>query len=161
MHHRLKKSPKSTTGMSSVAYLMLWKARYRSFGQQAIDTYITTMLQHIPCTLFRMFWPKNRLLWFIRLLILLIWLPVTSDCSCLKVGYFSNNENPTRTLNTTLLKCCLPSTDAIDRREKIHAWVRRFKVASCKCTSLKFTRLKKKKIGYFSNRPRTSIYEEE
>ena len=31
------------------------------------------------------------------------------------------NENQTRALNTTLLNCCLPSTDAIDRPEKIHA----------------------------------------
>ena len=35
--------------------------------------------------------------------------------------YFSHNENPTRVLNTTSPKCCLPSTDAIDRQEKIHA----------------------------------------
>ena len=28
------------------------------------------------------------------------------------------NENPMRALNTTSLKCCLPSTDAIDRWEK-------------------------------------------
>jgi hypothetical protein len=31
-----------------------------------------------------------------------------------KFGYFSNNENPTRALNPNSLKCCLPSTDAID-----------------------------------------------
>ena len=68
------------------------------------------------------FWQKTRLLWFARLLTPLIWLPVTSGCSCLKVGYFSNrprtNENLMRALNTTLLKCCLPSTVAINRREK-------------------------------------------
>ena len=29
-----------------------------------------------------------------------------------------NNENPTRALNTTSLKCCLPSTDALNRQEK-------------------------------------------
>ena len=39
-----------------------------------------------------------------------------------KVGCFSNNENPTRALHTVSLKCCLPSTDAIDRREKIHVY---------------------------------------
>ena len=33
--------------------------------------------------------------------------------------HFPFNENPTRALNTTSLKCCLPSADAIDRREKI------------------------------------------
>ena len=32
--------------------------------------------------------------------------------------HFPYNENSTRALNTTSLKCCLPSTDAIDRREK-------------------------------------------
>ena len=32
--------------------------------------------------------------------------------------HFIYNENPTRALNTTSLKCCLPSTDGIDRREK-------------------------------------------
>ena len=36
---------------------------------------------------------------------------------------FSYNENLTRTLNTTSLKCCLPSTDAIDRWEKVHACI--------------------------------------
>ena len=35
-----------------------------------------------------------------------------------EVEYFSNNENPTRALNTSSLKCCLPSTYAIDKREK-------------------------------------------
>ena len=40
--------------------------------------------------------------------------------------HFSYNENPTRALNTASLKCCLPSTDAIDRRERIHAYVWRF-----------------------------------
>ena len=40
-----------------------------------------------------------------------------------KVGYISNTENPTRALNTPLLKCCLPSTNAIDKQEKIHAHV--------------------------------------
>jgi len=29
--------------------------------------------------------------------------------------HFLCNENPIRALNSTLLKCCLPSTDAIDR----------------------------------------------
>jgi hypothetical protein len=37
--------------------------------------------------------------------------------------HFPYNENPTRALYTTLLKYCFPSTDAIDRREKIHAFV--------------------------------------
>ena len=45
--HRVKQSPKSTTGMSSIAYVMLCGARDRSC-QQVIGTSITTMLQHIP-----------------------------------------------------------------------------------------------------------------
>ena len=36
---------------------------------------------------------------------------------------FSYNENPTRALNTASLKCCLPLTDSIDRREEFtHAY---------------------------------------
>ena len=42
-HHRVKQSPKSTTGMYSVAYVMLCGARDRSCGQQAIGATITTM----------------------------------------------------------------------------------------------------------------------
>ena len=41
-HYRVKQSPKSTTGMSSITYVMLCSARDRSCGQQAIDTSITT-----------------------------------------------------------------------------------------------------------------------
>ena len=37
--------------------------------------------------------------------------------------HFRCNENLTRVLNTTSLKCCLPSRDTIDRRDKIHACV--------------------------------------
>ena len=44
------------------------------------------------------------------------------------VRKFLYNENPTRALNTTSLKCCLPSTDAIHRWEKVYACVVRFKV---------------------------------
>ena len=32
--------------------------------------------------------------------------------------HFPYNENPTRALNSTSLKFCLPSTDAIDKRRK-------------------------------------------
>ena len=65
---------------------------------------------------------------------------------------FLTDENPMRAFNIISLKCCLPSTDAIDRREKIQACVWRLKVASSKRASLKSTSLpkKKKKIGYFS-----------
>ena len=55
-------------------------------------------------------------------------------------------ENPTRALKATLLKCCLPSTVAIDRREKIHACVWRFKVATLK--SKRFSQ--KIKVDYIS-----------
>ena len=74
-------SPKNTTGMSLITYVMLCSAGDRSCGQQAIDASYTTMLQHIPCTWFILFWQKARLLWLIRLLTLLIWVPATSDCS--------------------------------------------------------------------------------
>ena len=70
---------------------------------------------------------------------------------CILVVY---NETPTRALNATSLKCCLPSTDAMYRQEKIHACVWRFKVASNKCALLKSTRFsQKKKVRYLSNRP--------
>ena len=58
---------------------------------------------------------------------------------------FPYNENPKRPLNTTSLKCCLPSTDAIDRREKIHECVWRSKFASRKRTSLISIRFPQKK----------------
>jgi len=47
--------------------------------------------------------------------------------------------------------------DAIDRQEKIHTCVWRFKVASCKHNSLKFTRFCKisNKVRYFSNKLHT------
>ena len=54
------------------------------------------------------------------------------------------NENLTSALNNTSLKCCLPSTDAIDRREKIHAFVWRFNVALWKRASMKSTKLSQK-----------------
>ena len=60
-------------------------------------------------------------------------------------SHFPYNEN-TRAQNTTSLKCSLPLTDTIDRQEKIHSCIWRFKVASCKCTSLKSTRVLQKKI---------------
>ena len=68
--------------------------------------------------------------------------------------HFPYNENPARALNTIWLKCCLPWTDAIDIQEKIHTCIWRFKVASCKRTSLKSTRFSqnKNKVRNFSNR---------
>ena len=69
------------------------------------------------------FWRKTRLLWFTRLLTLLISRDIAkkkSESSSLLQSFhhFPYNENPTRALNTDSLKCCLASTDAIDRREK-------------------------------------------
>ena len=58
--------------------------------------------------------------------------------------HFPNNGNPTRERNTTSLKCCLPSTDAIDSWENILACLWRFKVASRKRASLKSKRISKK-----------------
>ena len=65
--------------------------------------------------------------------------------------HFPYNGNPTRALKTTSLKCWLPSTDAIDRREKIHVCVWSFKVSSSKRASLKSIRFsQKKKPGIYS-----------
>ena len=68
--------------------------------------------------------------------------------------HFPYNENLTIALNTTSLKCCLLSTDAIDRLEKTYACVWRFKVASCNRASLKSPRFSQTKnnFGYFPNR---------
>ena len=118
-YHRVKPSLNSITGMSLVAYVMLCGARERNCAQQAIGASITKMLQHIPRTRFRVFLAKNYTPVVFQTL--LIWLPTNSGCSRPKVGYFSNNGNPTSVLNTISLKCCLPSADAIDRQEKIHA----------------------------------------
>ena len=62
----------------------------------------------------------------------------------------SRTENPTRELNTTSFECCLPSTDATDRRGKIHAGVMRSKRASLKSTRFS----QKNEVCYFSSRPR-------
>ena len=110
-HHRVKQSPKRTTGMSSIAYV---DARDRNCGQQAIGTSITTMLQHIPYTWFWLFWQKNTFLCFTRLLILLIWLPVTSGCSPNSRGYWKRFQTKeeimtaiTAELNTILKEAFL------------------------------------------------------
>ena len=71
---------------------------------------------------------KPRPLWFVRLLTLLIsgdLAKKNSKSSALLQSFrnFPYNENPTRALNITPLKCFLLSTDAIYRREKIHACV--------------------------------------
>ena len=71
--------------------------------------------------------------------------------------HFPYTENLTRALNTTSLKYCLPSTESIDRWKKIHAYIWRFKVALCKHTSLKSTRVLQKMVGYFSNEPHIKI----
>ena len=55
-------------------------------------------------------------------------------------------KNPTRALTTTTLKCCLPSTDAIERREKIHTCLWGFKVASYKAASLNSIRFSRKQM---------------
>ena len=59
--------------------------------------------------------------------------------------HFPCNEKSTRALHTTSLKCCLPATDAINRREKIHACALRFKVGSCKRAKLWSIRCSNKK----------------
>ena len=44
MHHKVKQSPKSTTGMFSNAYMMLCSARDWSWGEEAIGASIMTLL---------------------------------------------------------------------------------------------------------------------
>ena len=68
--------------------------------------------------------------------------------------HFPYNENPTRALNTSSLKCNFPPPDTINRQEEIHTCIGGFKVASCKHASLKSTKFvqKKNKVRYFSNR---------
>ena len=117
MYHEVKQSPKSTTGMSSVAFLMLqrrkgpelWSTDHWRLHHDNAPAHSSHLIQ----TYF--FWREIRLLLFARL-------PATSGCSRPKVGYFAYNENPTRALNSTSLKCCLPSTDDNDRREKMHVF---------------------------------------
>ena len=62
--------------------------------------------------------------------------------------HFPYNENPTRALNTVSLKCYLPSTFGIHRWKQIHACAWRFKAASCKRASFKFTIFLQKKKDY-------------
>ena len=52
-------------------------------------------------------------------------LPKKSESSALLqlLCHFPYNENLMRALNTTSLKCCLPSTDDIDSRGKMHACI--------------------------------------
>ena len=69
-----------------------------------------------------------------------------------KFRHFYFNENPTRALNTTTLKCCLPSTDAIDRREKILVCVWRNMVVSSVLHWYPSGFPNKNKVGYFSKR---------
>ena len=73
--------------LSRLSCVMICGGREQSCGQQVIVASIMTILQHIPCIWFRIFWWKTSLLWFVRLLTLLIWLPVTSGCSPNSRGY--------------------------------------------------------------------------
>ena len=145
--------------MSSIAYVMLCGARDRSCGQQAVGTSITTMLQHIPHTWFRLFWRKTRLLWYSRFFwygsLQLLDVPQTQGR---RLRYFSNNENLMRALNTTSFKCCLPSTEpmtggkkftyAYDGSRSPHASNRHWNPPGFR---------KKYKFRYFSNRSRITF----
>ena len=71
-----------------------------------------------------------------------------------RICHFPYNENPKRALNTISFKCSLPSTDTIDKQEKIHVCIWRFKVASCKHALLESTRFpqkQKKSDTFLSN----------
>ena len=63
--------------------------------------------------------------------------------------HFSYNEIPTSALNTISLKCLLPLSDTIDRREKIHAciWGRLMQARV-----IEIYQLFVKKVGFFCNR---------
>jgi hypothetical protein len=67
--------------------------------------------------------------------------------------HFPYNENSTIALNTTSLKFCLPSTDAIDSLEKKSHMRVKVKGRLIKRASLKSTRFSQKSVGYISNRP--------
>ena len=83
----------------------------------------------------------------------------TRSCFCSTVAllqsfrHFPYNVNPTNALNTTSLKCCLPSTDAIDRREKNSRMY--MNVQGC-LMQVHFFEIhhvfaKRNKVGYFSS----------
>ena len=82
--------------MSSVAYVMLFGAGDRSC-QQAIGTSITTKLQHIPGTRFRLSLLKKKTDFGGDQGFSTPCMPVFFSRP--KIGYFSNNENSRRALN--------------------------------------------------------------
>ena len=67
---------------------------------------------------------------------------------------FPHNENPTtRALNTTSIKCCLPSTDDIDRREKTRMRMNiQGRLMQARFIQIHQVFAKKNKVEYFSNR---------
>ena len=104
------------------------------------------------------FWRKTSLLWFARLLTLLIsgYIAKKSESNVLLQSFrhFPYNENLTKALNTISLKCCLPSTDAIDRREKksrIYMKVQG-RVVQARFIEIYQVFAKINKVGYFYNR---------
>ena len=93
-HHRVKQSPKSTTGIV-LRHLRdavrckrpeLWSTGNWHLHHDNAPAYSSHLIQT--------FWQKTRLLWFARLLSLMIWFLATSGCSCPKVGYSSNRQKP-------------------------------------------------------------------
>ena len=118
--------------------------------------------QNIPRTWLRLLLlslQKTRLLWFS----ILLTLPATSGCSSNSRGHWKESDfRQERTLwksDESTKHCFTQMLLAINSRywqaRKIHACVWRFKVAPCKRASLKSTTISQKKVGYFSNRPRT------
>ena len=63
----------------------------------------------------------------------------TPTTGALTLRHFPYNENSPRLLKITSVNCRLPSTKVIYRGEKIHAFVSKFKVASCEHASLEST----------------------
>ena len=66
--------------------------------------------------------------------------------------HFPYNDNPTTVLNTTSLKCCLLSTDTIERREKFTYASEGSRSPRASRFIRKFTRFSKKNLGYLFNR---------
>ena len=65
---------------------------------------------------------------------------------------FLYNENPTRALNTASPKCCLPSTNVIDRREKNSRMYMKVQGQLMKTHLIEIHQVFAEKDRYFSNR---------
>jgi hypothetical protein len=117
-HHRIKQSAKGTTGMSSVAYVILCWEEIRVVVNRKLAPLSrqcsSTFLEHDSDVLAKKTYSCGLLgfLFFWHSSLRLLAVPARRSDT------FLTNGNLTRALNTTSLNSCLPSTDAIDRRKK-------------------------------------------